>query len=219
MYTPKFNQVEDRALLIEAMRAWPFAILFGPDKNGGPVATHLPLVVHDEGEHGLLEGHFALANPHWKALAGRETLVVFSGPHSYVSPTLYVERKSVPTWNYIAVHATGVLEIVEDEKDNPAAAHARKDALLKNLIAVNEPAYAEQWNELPIAYRISMTSGIVGFRIRIAKIEGKFKVSQNRPEQDRRNVHAAHAQGDADQRALAAWMERLIPGLGSPRES
>lgn len=219
MYTPKFNQVEDRALLIEAMRAWPFAILFGPDKNGGPVATHLPLVVHDEGEHGLLEGHFALANPHWKALAGRETLVVFSGPHSYVSPTLYVERKSVPTWNYIAVHATGVLEIVEDEKDNPAAAHARKDALLKNLIAVNEPAYAEQWNELPIAYRISMTSGIVGFRIRIAKIEGKFKVSQNRPEQDRRNVYAAHAAGDADQRALAEWMARLIPRLGEPRSS
>jgi len=219
MYIPKFNEVNDRALLIEAMRSWPFAILFGPDKNGAPTATHLPLVVHDQGPHGLLEGHFALANPHWKALAGRETLVVFSGPHSYVSPALYVERKSVPTWNYIAVHATGVLEIVEDEKDDPAAAHARKDALLKNLIAVNEPAYAEQWNDLPIAYRISMTSGIVGFRISIAKIEGKFKLSQNRPEQDRRNVHAAHAAGDADQRALAEWMERLIPGLGESRNS
>jgi len=219
MYTPKFNQVSDRSILLEAMRAWPFAILIGPDAAGAPTATHLPLVVHDDGEHGLLEGHFALANPHWKALAGRETLVVFSGAHSYVSPALYVERKSVPTWNYIAVHATGVLEIVEDEKDDPAAAHARKDALLKNLIAVNEPAYAEQWNELPIAYRISMTSGIVGFRIPIAKIEGKFKVSQNRPEQDRRNVHAAHAAGDPDQRALAAWMERLIPGLRSSHES
>jgi transcriptional regulator len=219
MYTPKFNQVSDRGILLEAMRAWPFAILFGADADGRPTATHLPLVVHNEGEHGLLEGHFALANPHWKALAGRETLVVFSGPHSYVSPSLYVERKSVPTWNYIAVHATGVLEIVEDEKDDPATTHARKDALLKNLIAVNEPAYAEQWSELPIGYRISMTSGIVGFRIAIAKIEGKFKLSQNRPEQDRRNVHAAHAEGDMDQRALAAWMERLIPGLGSSRES
>ena len=209
MYIPKFNQVDDRALLIEAMRAWPFAILFGPDANGAPFATHLPLVVHNEGKHGVLEGHFAVANPHWKSLAGRETLVVFSGPHSYVSPTLYVERKSVPTWNYIAVHATGILEIVEDEKDDPAAAHARKDALLKNLIQVNEPTYAEQWNELPIGYRISMTSGIVGFRIPIAKIEGKFKLSQNRPEQDRRNVHAAHAVGTDDQRALAEWMDRL----------
>jgi len=106
MYIPKFNEVADRALLIEAMRKWPFAILFGPDKSGAPFATHLPLVVHDEGEHGVLEGHFAVANPHWKSLAGQETLVVFSGPHSYVSPTLYAERKSVPTWNYIAVHAT-----------------------------------------------------------------------------------------------------------------
>ena len=211
MYIPKFNQIEDRALLIEAMRAWPFAVLYGSDANGSPFATHLPLVVHDEGEHGLLEGHFALANPHWKWLAGCETLVVFSGPHSYVSPALYVERKSVPTWNYIAVHASGRLEIVEDERDDPAAAHARKEALLKNLIAANEPAYAEQWDELPIGYRISMTSGIVGFRIPITRIEGKFKLSQNRPEQDRRNVQAAHAAGTDDQRALAEWMDRLGP--------
>jgi transcriptional regulator len=209
MYTPKFNQVDDRAILIEAMRAWSFAILFGPDANGLPVATHLPLVVHDEGEHGVLEGHFALANPHWKSLAGRETLVVFSGPHSYVSPTLYVNPKSVPTWNYIAVHATGTLQIVEDEVDDQAATHARKDALLKNLIAVHEPAYADRWSELPIGYRISMTSGIVGFRIPITRIEGKFKLSQNRPEPDRRNVYAAHAAGTPDQQALAAWMKRL----------
>lgn len=79
MYTPKFNQISDRGILLEAMRTWPFAILFGSDAHGAPTATHLPLVVHDEGEHGLLEGHFAVANPHWKALAGRETLVVFSG--------------------------------------------------------------------------------------------------------------------------------------------
>jgi transcriptional regulator len=218
MYTPKFNQVTERATLLEVMRAWSFAILFGPDAIGAPVATHLPLVIHDEGEHGLLEGHFALANPHWKSLAGRETLVVFSGPHSYVSPALYAERKSVPTWNYIAIHATGKLEIVEDEKDAPAAAHARKDALLKNLIAANEPAYAQQWNDLPISYRISMTSGIVGFRIPITKIEGKFKLSQNRPKADRRRVHAAHAAGTPDQRALAEWMERLIPGLADASE-
>ncbi len=209
MYIPRFNQIQDRALLIEAMRAWSFAILFGPDANGAPVATHLPLVVHDEGEHGVLEGHFALANPHWKSLAGRETLVVFSGPHSYVSPTLYVERKSVPTWNYIAVHATGTLQVIEDETGDRAADHAVKDALLKNLIAQHEPAYADQWNDLPIAYRISMTSGIVGFRIPIHKIEGKFKLSQNRPELDRKNVYAAHAAGTTEQQELAVWIKRL----------
>jgi transcriptional regulator len=209
MYTPKFNQVNDRAILLEAMRAWSFAILFGPDTNGAPVATHLPLVVHDEGEHGLLEGHFALANPHWKALAGRDVLVVFSGPHSYVSPSLYSSRKSVPTWNYIAIHATGTLDIVEDANGDQAADFDLKDALVKNLIAVHEPAYAEQWGELPIAYRISMISGIVGFRIPITKIEGKFKLSQNRPEEDRRSIRAAHATGTSDQQALAEWMTRL----------
>jgi len=111
MYTPSFNRIADRTLLIEAMRSHSFALLSG----GEPLsATHLPLAVKDEGEHGVLEGHFALANPHWQALAGRETLVVFTGPHSYVSPTLYEEPTSVPTWNYIAVHACGKLSLVED---------------------------------------------------------------------------------------------------------
>src|ERR1017187_4026184 len=118
MYSPEFNRVDDRAVLLEAMRAYSFAILFGP--QGEPAttplaATHLPLVIKDEGAHGLIEGHFARANTHWQALAGRETLVVFPGPHSYVSPTLYVEPLSVPTWNYIAVHAYGILSLVEDE--------------------------------------------------------------------------------------------------------
>ena len=219
MYIPKFNEVSDRATLIEAMRAWSFATLFGLDETGAPVATHLPLVVKDEGEHGVLEGHFAKANPHWKALAGKETLVVFAGPHSYVSPSLYSNVKSVPTWNYIAIHAVGKLQIVEDAAGDDAANFALKDALLKNLIAVHEPPYAAQWNDLPVTYRISMTNGIVGFRIAIERIEGKFKLSQNRPEEDRRSVYAAHAAGDADQQALAAWMRRLIPGLGEDEKS
>lgn len=206
MYTPKFNQVSDRALLIEAMRAYSFAVLFGAQRgsasNSTAVATHLPLVVKDEGEHGLLEGHFAHANPHWKSLAGLETLVVFSGPHSYVSPTLYVEPLSVPTWNYIAVHACGTLSLIEDEPG--------KDALLTSMINAHEPEYAEKWRAMPEGFRRSMLAGIVGFRIPIARIEGKFKLSQNRPEADRHNVQTAHAGGDPDQQALAAWMARLI---------
>lgn len=205
MYTPKFNQVSDRATLLEAMRAYSFAVLFGPGESG-PQATHLPLVVKDEGGHGLrdimIEGHFARANRHWQSLAGQETLVVFPGPHSYVSPTLYEETLSVPTWNYIAIHAYGTLSLVEDE--------AGKEALLAGLIATHEPAYADQWRGLPEGYRRSLLAGIVGFRIPIARIEGKFKLSQNRSEQDRRNVQSAHAAGSDDQRALAAWMSRLI---------
>jgi len=202
MYTPKFNQIADRAILLEAMQAYSFAILFGCDgQAGGPVATHLPLVVKDQGPHGLIEGHFARANPHWKALAGRETLAVFPGPHSYVSPTLYVEELSVPTWNYIAVHAYGTLELVEDD--------AGKNDLLQGLIAIHEPAFAERWSAMPEGFKRTMLAGIVGFRIPIARIEGKFKISQNRAAEERRNVHAAHAAGSPDEQALAAWMMRL----------
>ena len=206
MYVPRFNQISDRALLLEAMRAYSFAILFGPVDESITAAqhygTHLPLVVRDEGPHGVLEGHFAKANPHWQALANRETLVVFPGPHSYVSPSLYVEQVSVPTWNYIAVHAYGLLQLVQEE--------AAKEALLFNLIEANEPAYADKWRGMPEDYRRRLLGGIVGFRIPITRIEGKFKLSQNRSEADRRGVEAAHRAGTDDQRALADWMKRLI---------
>lgn len=206
MYTPRFNQLSDRAILLDTMRAYSFAILIGPlDETIAAAqhhATHLPLVIKDEGPHGLLEGHFAKANPHWQSLANRETLVVFPGPHSYVSPSLYAEPLSVPTWNYIAIHARGTLQLVEDD---PA-----KEALLAGLIQANEPAYADQWRNLPESYRRTMLSGIIGFRIPITHIEGKFKLSQNRPEPDRRAIHAAQASGSDDQQALASWMHRLM---------
>jgi transcriptional regulator len=205
MYSPKFNQVTNRALLIEAMRAYSFAILFGPQEAAAPLtATHLPLVVKDEGPHGLLEGHFARANRHWQALAGRETLVVFAGPHSYVSPALYTDPLSVPTWNYIAVHAYGTLELVEDE--------AGKDSLVTGLIRAHEPGFEKKWRAMPDGFRRSMLAGIVGFRLPIGRIEGKFKLSQNRAEAERGNVRAAHASGNADQQALAAWMARMEIG-------
>ena len=206
MYSPKFNLVYDRAILLEAMREHPFATLFGPlsgvSLDESPSATHLPLVIKNEGEHGLIEGHFAKANPHWRTLAGCETLVVFQGPHSYVSPTLYIEELSVPTWNYIAIHAYGTLSPVEDDPG--------KEALLADLIVSNEPAYLDQWRALPDGFRRTMLAGIVGFRIPIARIEGKFKLSQNRKPEERRNVLDAHAAGSPDQQALARWMERLV---------
>jgi transcriptional regulator len=206
MYTPKFNQVSDRAILLEAMRAYSFAILFGPTSDGSgpaaPVATHLPVLVKDEGEHGTLLGHFARANSHWSALAGRETLVVFPGPHTYVTPSLYVEPLSVPTWNYIAIHAYGTLALIEDD--------GGKTQLVEQLIQEHDPAYMDQWRAMPDGYRRTMLAGIMGFRIPIARIEGKFKISQNRAPEERRNVQAAHATGTDDQRELARWMARLI---------
>lgn len=224
MYTPKFNQVSDRGILLEAMRENSFAILFGPlgapgappTNIGAPsasiaaspahFATHLPLVVKDEGELGVIEGHMAAANRHWQSLAGNETLVVFPGAHGYVSPSLYMESLSVPTWNYIAVHAYGTLSLIEDD--------AGKEALLTDLISLHEPVFLDQWRSQPAGFRRTMLAGIMGFRIPIARIEGKFKVSQNRAPEERRNVFAAQAAGSADEQTLARWMERLAePGL------
>lgn len=208
MYSPKFNLVHDRALLFEAMRAYSFATIVGPiagsPGGAGATATHLPLVLKDEGEWGIVEGHFAKANPHWRVLAGCETLMIFAGPHSYVSPTLYTQALSVPTWNYIAIHASGSLSLVEDD--------AGKEALLAELIAIHEPAFLHRWRAMPEGFRRTMLAGIVGFRIPIDRIEGKFKLSQNRTAEERRNVHTAHSAGTADQRALASWMERLAAG-------
>lgn len=205
MYTPRFNQVADRSVLIDAMQQSAFALLLGPypsaDPAAGPVATHLPLVVSDAGPHGLIEGHLAKANPHWQSLAGHEALVIFNGPHGYVSPSLYEEELSVPTWNYIAVHAWGTFEQIDGDDE--------KDALLKRLIALHDPAYADCWRSLPEGFRRSMLAGIVGFRIPIARIEGKFKISQNRSPVDRASVRGAHAAGTPDQQELAAWMQRL----------
>jgi len=206
MYSPKFNQVHDRSILLEAMRAYSFATLFGPasgeQSGAGATATHLPLVVKDEGDHGTLEGHFAKANPHWQALAGRDTLVIFAGPHSYVSPALYTEPLSVPTWNYIAVHAHGTLALIDDDQG--------KEALLADLITAHDPSYLDHWRGLPNGFRRTMLAGIMGFRIPMARIEGKFKLSQNRAPQDRRNVHADQSVGSPDEQALARWMERLL---------
>jgi len=203
MYTPNFNRIADRALLLEAMRAYSFAILCGPQADAATplAATHLPLVVKDEGEHGVLEEHFARANPHWEALAGREILVVFPGPHSYVSPTLYTDPLSVPTWNYIAIHAYGTLSLIED--------NAGKDAVLTSLMRIHEPAVAARWQAMTESFRRSMLAEIVAFRIPIARVEGKFKLSQNRAPEERRNVQARHSTGTCDEQALAAWMTRL----------
>jgi transcriptional regulator len=205
MYTPKFNQIADRAILIEAMRAHSFAILFGPhgtEPSGEMKATHLPLLVKDEGDHGTLLGHFARANSHWSALSGRETLVVFPGPHSYVSPALYTEPLSVPTWNYIAIHCYGTLALIEDEEG--------KNHLVEALIKANDPSFLTRWRSMPEGFRRTMLNGIMGFRIPIDRIEGKFKISQNRAPEERRSVQAAHAAGTDDQQELARWMGRLI---------
>jgi transcriptional regulator len=203
MYLPEHFTVSDRTLAVDVMRTHPFALLVSLDGGGLPFATHVPVVAQDTAAGLLLEGHLARANAHATWLeAQRQVLVIFNGPDAYVSPALYESRLAVPTWNYIAVHAYGDVEIV-------AGTH-EKTALLERLVGQHDPAYTAQWQQLPDAYRQKMLDAIVGFRIHVTDLQAKFKLSQNRPAEDRASVWQAFAHASDDpSRELAVWMRRL----------
>ena len=205
MYLPKHFDQQDLALTLEVMRAHNFATLIGADDAGAPFATHLPLIVSERGLKGetrvVLEGHVAKPNPQWKYMRARpEVLVVFQGPNAYMSPKVYPDLARVPTWNYLAVHAYGKVSFLEGS--------AKKDALLKGLIAIHEPEYAAQWRGLGVEFQEKMLAGIVAFEIEVTKLESKFKLNQHRKE-----AHAAmkarYSEGTPDEQALAGWMTRL----------
>jgi transcriptional regulator len=183
MYIPNANRVEDQAQLLAFMQAHSFATLVSL-VQGQLFATHLPLIVVAEGDQIRLRGHVAKANPHWQELATqREVLVIFQGPHAYISPSHYEKWESVPTWNYIAVHAYGSAQLIQEE--------AGLLATLAELIAATQPAYGAQWESLPDQFRAGMLKGIVAFEITVTRLEGKFKLSQNRPLGDQQRVATA----------------------------
>jgi len=193
-------QENDKERLLEFMRRFSFAVVVSVSE-GRPVATHLPLTVKVEGDLVLLRGHFAKANPQWRDIEGSEVLAVFNGPHAYVSPRHYDAFESVPTWNYLAVHAYGEARVSRD----PAA----NEVLLYELIGANEPGYRDRWEQLPERYREGMLRGIVGFELRVTRLEGKAKLSQNKTEEERRRIAEALASSeDPVERATGEEMAR-----------
>lgn len=208
MYVPKHFEVTDTAWCHALIRAQSFALMITADDTGAPFATHLPILVDERrGPLGTLRGHVARANPHWRHLAaGRPTLVVFSGAHAYVSPSWYATHPAVPTWNYVAVHASGTGALVEDAE--------QVRALLADLVHVYESPGPEAWSfeALPADYVAGMQRGIVAFEIPIARLEGKAKLSQNRDAVDRgRTREALAASDDPVARAVAALMVGAPP--------
>jgi transcriptional regulator len=203
LYRPDHFSVDDRAAIARLVHDYPFAMLVTP-ASPEPFVSHLPLLLVPEGEsHGTLIGHFARANPHWRHVQDVESLVVFHGPHAYVSPSWYGQpERMVPTWNYATVHAHGTLEIVTD------AAETR--GILDALIQRFEGGRAAPWTlRMPDRERDAMVAAIVAFRIRVTRLEGKFKLSQNRSPADRARVAVAlKAEGYAEATATAEWMER-----------
>jgi transcriptional regulator len=207
MYVPRHFEVTDTAWCHALMRAQSFAVMITADDAGTPFATHLPILVDTtRGPLGTLRGHVARANPHWRYLAaGRRSLVVFSGAHAYVSPSWYASHPSVPTWNYVAVHASGVGVLVEDAE--------RVKTLLTDLVHAYEgTGGAWSFESLPDDYVAGMQRGIVAFEIPIDRLEGKAKLSQNRDAVDQARTREALAGADDPlARAVAAMMAGTPP--------
>ncbi|MBW6399519.1 FMN-binding negative transcriptional regulator [Roseomonas sp. HJA6] len=209
MYNPPAFREDRPEILREIMRAARLALVVSAAPDGGiPEATHLPLVLaEDEGPHGTLYGHVAKANPQWRGLAAAGAArAIFAGPEAYVSPSLYPSKQEhgrvVPTWNYVAVHALGPIEVVEDA--------TRLHAIVSRLTDLHEAPRAERWavTDAPEDFIASQLKGIVGIVLRIETLIGKRKLSQNRAAQDREAVQAGLAASeDARDKDVAAAME------------
>jgi transcriptional regulator len=209
MYIPNAFRASDQALLHQLMQQHNFATLV-TQHEGAPFATHLPFMLDAQrGPHGTLLAHMARANPQWHDFAsGQPALVIFQGPHAYITPSWYAPIASnVPTWNYAVAHAYGVPRIIEQ---NDALR-----AMLGRLVDTHEAGFAQPWRmELPDDYLDHMMRAIVGFEIEITRLEGKFKLSQNRPAADQRHVaDALAASGDPLGVDVAGLMQEVCPAV------
>jgi transcriptional regulator len=186
MYQPDHFRVEDLPQMHALMRARPFAALVSSGSYG-LYATHLPTVLKDDGPFGTVELHLSRANPHWKYLSEcDEALLIFQGAEGYITPNWYASKrehqKVVPTWNYAVVHAYGRPQPMED----PQWIRLHVDG----LVAQQERSEARPWTltDAPATFIEAMVRGIIGFRFAISRLEGKWKMSQNREMRDREGV-------------------------------
>jgi transcriptional regulator len=205
MYIPAVFAEADLSSLHEFIRQNSFGLLVSSVESL-PFASHLPFLLDDAvGPHGTLVCHVARANPHWQQAAGQTALAIFSGPHAYVSPTWYEAENVVPTWNYTTVHAYGKVEVVED----PAALLN----IVQKMVHFYEQAMPRPWSFDPSSTFAERTlAQIVGIRIEIAKIEGKWKLNQNHPVERRKNViRAFQGRHDENAQAIAALMQATLP--------
>jgi len=200
MYVPPPFAVQDLGRLQDFMEQFNFATLV-TQRDSELTASHIPFLL-DRGvePYGVLRAHIAIRNPQIKDLqSGSRALVIFQGPHTYVSPSWYVNPENVPTWNYTVVHAYGVPKI-----GNKAA----MIALLKDLTAKHEGSFEKPWDFDPTSEWVQkLLMDIVGFEIKIEKLEGKFKLNQNRKPEDREGViQTLSASDDPLQKAVADLM-------------
>lgn len=200
MYVPKAFAVEDLPRLQDFMEEFNFATLV-TQREGELIASHIPFLLDRNAEpYGVLRAHVAMRNPQLEDFkSGSQALVIFQGPHTYVSPSWYVKPENVPTWNYTVVHAYGVPKLLD---------RTGMAAVLKDLVGRHERGFEQPWDFDPNADWIQkLLPEIAAFEIRIEKLQGKFKLNQNRVPADRAGViDALSASEDPVHLAIAGLM-------------
>lgn len=176
MYNPKYSQVEDIKTQLDFIRRYPLGTLITIADNSLQT-SYLPFLVEQKGDELYLLTHLARANPQWKDILEKKSLISFRGPDCYISPTLYKTSPQVPTWNYTAVECSGEAELIDDVEG--------LDALMKASVDYFEKRNDTNWRyELPENFKIGLLKAIVGVRFKITQIDAKFKLSQNRGSED-----------------------------------
>jgi len=200
LFIPSSFRIDDRDTLFAFIGRYGFATLVTP-LDGSPFASHLPLLLDRETD--LLLGHVSRANPHWAAFAaGAESLAVFAGPHAYVSPTWYATAPAVPTWNYAAVHVYGVPRLLSPERTREVV-----DLTVQKYEGSRPAPWAD---EMPEDLRGKLLAGIVGFELPISRIEGKFKLGQNRSAADQAGMLAGLRGDGAEANLLAEFIDGRV---------
>jgi len=201
MYIPSFNKFEDKQEAIAFMQRYSFATIVSV-KDGVPIATHLPFLVKQVDDKVILSSHFAKANPQSADIKNTKVLVIFIEPHAYISPKHYEKEESVPTWNYLAVHAYGKCVLLDGEEN--------KAAMLKETIKYYDAEYLKQWDSLPDKYKQNMMKGIVAFEIVVDDLQAKAKLSQNRTEKERENIiNDLDTAKNSTEKDIAEYMKSL----------
>lgn len=200
MYIPKHFENTDTGDIIAFMQLYSFGTIV-TTQNEHIEATHIPFVIEQDGGEVTITSHFAKANPQAQQLLDNEVLIIFSEPHAYISPRHYEKEESVPTWNYIAVHAYGKATIIDSRK--------QRLTLMEKMISQYDTVYLDQWNNLPDEFKTKMLKGIVAFEIKVTSLQAKNKLSQNRSETERQNIiNSLEKSNDANELQIAGYMKK-----------
>lgn len=208
MYNLPYFKENDQAAVLDFIHRHPFAFIAGCDEEGSPVATQLPVFIEEREGTLYLTGHMMRNTDHHKAMAkNRQVLCVFSGAHTYVSATWYSNPQQASTWNYMSVHARGVMSFLGEEE---LVAVLKKTSLhFEN----NDPHSATAYDNLPDDYRSRLLKAIVAFEVEVREIDNVFKLSQNRDKESYQNIIHQLEEKDAGAKAVAEEMKKRTSSL------